>query len=410
MKYIIMIGDGMADFPIPEREGKTPLELADIPCMDALAAHGEMGLVRTIPQGCPPGSDTGNLSIMGYDPSSVYTGRSPLEAVSLGVDLQPDDIAFRCNLITVSDAPSFSQRRMITHSGSGITDDEARILIDALNDFFQDEPLRFTFGASYRHVVVIPGQGIDVQCIQTSAPHNHVNAQLGDILPKGPLHELLIDAIERSITFLELHPVNLARKARGLGMANCIWFWGQGRKPQLTPLSERTGIHGSVISAVPLIHGIGQLAGLRSIYVEDATADLHTNYAGKMQAAKQALEDGDDLVIIHVEAPDECSHDADLDGKIYSIEQIDHQILAPLTQSLDAAGTAYRLLVMPDHGTTLCTRTHDATPVPYILYDSTAPIHGLQRCYSEKSASQTHIVLEDGYKLIFKLLQKNDVL
>lgn len=406
MKYIVMIGDGMADFPLPERDNKTPLELANIPCMDRIASEGELGIVRTIPIGCPPGSDTGNLSIMGYNPAAVYTGRSPLEAVSLGVDMSSTDIAFRCNLVTVSDAENFDDRIMITHSGSGITDDEARIIVKDLNDFFAQDGLSFTFGASYRHVVIADGAGLDAQKIVTHAPHDNLDKALGGILPDGPLSEKLADCIKRSIPFLENHPVNLDRAARGLGKANCIWFWGEGRKPDLEPLTDSTGLTGSIISAVPLLHGIGQLAGLRSIYVEGATADLHTNYEGKMQAALDAIHAGDDIVIIHVEAPDECSHDGDTDGKIYSVEQIDEKILTPLMDTLEKEGVDYRLLLMPDHGTTLCTRTHDAEPIPYALYDSTCKREGQPRAYSETSAKTADKWIDDGYTLIYRLLQR----
>nr|WP_122011934.1 cofactor-independent phosphoglycerate mutase [Maliibacterium massiliense] len=409
MKYIVLIGDGMADRPIESLGGRTPLQYANIPHMDKIASLGEEGLVRTIPIGCPPGSDTGNLSIMGYNPKLVYTGRSPLEAVSLGVDMCPADIALRCNLVTLSDAPTFAARTMVSHSAGGITQEEAVPLVDALNAHFATDKLSFVFGASYRHVTVMRDRGdIDLAQLTTYPPHEHVDAPVGDILPTGPLSEELRDLIRRSVPLLEGHPINRARREKGLPMANAIWFWGEGRKPDLVPLTARTGLSGSVVSAVPLIHGIGQCAGLKSIFVQGATADLHTNYEGKARAAIKALKEGDDLVFVHIEAPDECGHDGDVDGKISSIEQIDARTLAVLMQEMEEWGEPYRLLLMPDHGTPLATRAHDGAPIPFALYDSRTQVE-TGRTYDEACAAATGLMVEEGHSLLFRLLERPQV-
>ncbi|MGI6004466.1 MAG: cofactor-independent phosphoglycerate mutase [Christensenellales bacterium] len=412
MKYIVLIGDGMADHPVAEFGGKTPLEQADIPHMDEMATMGEYGLVRTIPIGCPPGSDTGNLSIMGYNPQIIYTGRSPLEAVALGLDFTPGDIVFRCNLVTLSENESFDDREMLSHSGSGVTQEEAEAIVASLNEAFGSGEITFAPGATYRHVMVVRGKGsVDDQKIKTYPPHDNPGAKIGRILPEGPLSDMLTDLMRRSVDILKNHPVNVARREKGEGAVSSIWFWGEGRKPDLVPLSERTGLSGSVISAVPLIHGIGMLAGFKPVYVEGATADINTNYEGKAQAAVRALKEGDDIVVVHIEAPDECGHDADAKGKLRSIEYIDRRNLKIILDEMRAWGEPFRLLLMPDHETPLDTRSHSGEPIPYALYDSrVAPLDFKLRGYDENSAKKTGRVIQDGYTLIYRLIGREDLL
>lgn len=363
MKYIVLLGDGMADYPVPELGGKTPLEKADKPNMDYLAQNGEMGLVKTVPDSFPPGSDVANLSVFGYEPSVYYTGRSPLEAVSMGIEMKDTDMALRCNLVTLSDEETYEDKAMIDYSSGEISTEEAAELIKAIADNLNSDAFSFFPGISYRHCLIWKNgrYGIDF-----TPPHDISGKKITSYLPQGKDRALFLSLMKQSEAILKNHPVNLKRIERGLNPATSIWLWGQGKKPLLKPFREKYGLSGSVISAVDLIQGIGILAGLKAVHVEGATGNLHTNYAGKAQAALRELENGSDFVYIHVEAPDECGHQGLIEGKVQSIEKIDSELLSPLLRGLEKWD--YSLLLLPDHPTPLSIRTHARNPVPYVIY------------------------------------------
>ncbi|MEG1847695.1 MAG: cofactor-independent phosphoglycerate mutase [Lachnospiraceae bacterium] len=365
MKYIVVLGDGMADEPIAQLENKTPLEYAKTPTMDALSKQAEIGLVHTIPKGMKPGSDTANLSVLGYDPQIYYSGRSPLEALSIGVPMKDTDIALRCNIVTLSEDEPFEEKTIIDHSSSEISTEDCAILLDAVRAELENETYRFYVGTSYRHCLIW-NQG---QVIELAQPHDILTRVIGPYLPKD---ETLRAMMKRSYDILVHHPINLKRKEQGLHPANCCWFWGAGTKPQLTSFTEKTGKRGMMISAVDLLKGIAVGAGMGVSIVDGANGGLHTNYEGKTQAAIKALtEDGYDFVYIHIEAPDEMGHQGSVERKVQAIEYLDSRVVKPLTETLQAQGVAYRLLLLPDHPTPICVRTHTSNPVPYLLYDST---------------------------------------
>ncbi|MGI6141695.1 MAG: cofactor-independent phosphoglycerate mutase, partial [Caldicoprobacterales bacterium] len=327
MKYIVLLGDGMADYPVPELGGKTPLQAARKPNMDFLAAKGETGLVSTIPQTLPPGSDVANLSVLGYDPEKYYTGRSPLEAASMGVPMDAGDIAFRTNLVTLSEADHYGDRIMLDHSSDEISSGEAAQLMEEVSRHFQNDFLTFYTGVSYRHCLLWKNGSTD---FDLTPPHDIVEKKIGSYLPKGKDADIILQMMEDSTRFLADHPVNRERIRRGLRPANSIWIWGQGRKPAIPSFYEKYGLKGAVISAVDLVKGLGLCAGMESIDVEGATGNLHTNYLGKAQAALQALKSGRDFVYIHVEAPDECGHRYEIQNKVRAIELIDEQVLGTI--------------------------------------------------------------------------------
>ncbi len=367
MKYITILVDGMADYPIDELGGKTPLEAADIPVVNALAAKGEVGMVKTVPDGMAPGSDVANLSLMGYEPEVYHTGRSPLEAASMGVELKESDIAFRCNLVTLQGDGAFESRTMLDHSAGEISNQEAQELIELVNDQLGNEKLKFYPGVSYRHLLVWEDGPWGYEF---TPPHDILGQGIKDYLPGGPNGEMFFNMTKKSVELLDDHPINQKRKEKGLNPANSIWIWGEGKRPQLSLFQERYGLKGSVISAVDLIHGIGILAGLRPIHVEGATGNIHTNFDGKAAAAIEALNGDSDFVYLHLEAPDECGHQGDLQEKIRSIELIDRKVIGPIESALKATGQDYRILVLPDHPTPISLRTHVGEPVPYVLFDS----------------------------------------
>ena len=396
MKYIIVLADGMAGEPIEKLGGKTTLEYANTPVMDELAGKGTMGLVRTVPAGMKPGSDVANLSVMGYAPTRFYTGRSPLEALSVGVQMKDTDVVFRCNLVTLSDDEE-SQRIIVDHSSGEISTADADVLMDAVRETFNSEEIQFFTGTSYRHITVWNnGQVLDME-----APHDHLGDLAALYMPK---HPLFLEMMQKSYFVLNNHPLNLERAKQGKNKANSLWFWGAGTKPQLQNFKEKTGLSGGMISAVDLLKGIAVGAGMQVIEVPGATGSLDTNYDGKAQAALQALlSDGMDFVYIHIEAPDEMGHQGALEHKIQAIENIDSKVLRTIKEKMDASGEAYRLLVLPDHPTPLRLRTHTAEPVPYVLYDSRYQKKGISR-FSEKEAAATGNFQPDGYKLLDMLL------
>jgi len=377
MKYILVIGDGMADVPLPELDGKTPLQYADIPALDRLAGTGVLGSVQTIPEGMPAGSDTAILSIFGYDPRDYYAGRAPLEAAATGIRLLPGDVAYRCNMISIEDGDMpFQKRKILSHSAGAISGAESDTLVLDLFDTptFKEAAdkagVKVYPGSSFRHIAVCQETPLSPHTLTLTPPHDHLGEELGQYLPYGGENaDVLKELIRLSYDFLNDHPVNRQRHAEGKLPANCIWFWAAGTAVELPDFFTKYGKTGSVISAVPLCQGIGTLIGLEKILVDGATGELHTNYEGKVDAVISALQDKD-FVAVHIEAPDECTHNGDLKGKLQAIEWVDSRIVAPLVKRLRDSGTDYRMLVMSDHRTLSTTRGHDAGAVPFVLYDS----------------------------------------
>jgi|LSQX01.1.fsa_nt_gb 2,3-bisphosphoglycerate-independent phosphoglycerate mutase len=397
MKYIIILGDGMSDYPIDELNNKTPLQYADKPTMDYFAKHGEMGLVKTIPDGISPGSDIANLSVMGYDPHKFYSGRSPLEAVSIGVKLSDYDISFRCNLVTLSEHSDYNKKIMIDHSSDEISSEEAKILIEYINKELSTPAIKFFPGVSYRHLLVWAGGPYD---FNFTPPHDILDRRINNYLPKGPHKDIFLEMMRKSNKLLTNHFINKERIKKGLKPANSIWIWGEGKKPQLSSFTEKYKIKGSVISAVDLIKGIGLCAGLSSIDVEGATGNINTNFHGKAVAALDEIKKGIDFVYIHIEAPDESGHRNEMDNKIKAIELIDQKIIRTIKQELDNVGEDYRIMVLPDHPTPLSLRTHTSDPVPFVVFDNKKIVNNSIRVYDEDSASQTGIFIDEGHKLM----------
>ena len=410
MKYIVILCDGMADEPLDKLGGRTPLEAARTTNMDRLAKNAEIGMTRTVPVGMAPGSDTANLSVIGYDPQKYYSGRSPLEALSIGAEMGEDDVSFRCNLVTLSEGEErYEDHTILDHSSGEISTEDAAVLIGALKDEFahggtSERPCytpgyTFYVGTSYRHLL-IQNNGKAVELI---APHDILTKRIGDYLPPDPV---LRDMMVRSYDILKNHPINVKRRAEGKNPANSAWFWGAGTRPSLTSFEEKNGVKGAMISAVDLLKGIAVGAGMHNIIVEGANGGLHTNYLGKGQAAVKALtEEGYDFVYVHIEAPDEMGHQGSAEDKIQAIEYIDNEVIGPVTEALEKTGTDFRMLIMPDHPTPVRVRTHTSDPVPYMIYDSTKPVQGKER-YSEKTGQETGRYIEKGYTLIDRLLEK----
>ena len=397
MKYVIVLADGMADEPIQKLGGKTPMEVASKPAMDELAKYGQVGLVNTVPVGMKPGSDVANLSVIGYDPAECYSGRSPLEALSVGVSMEPTDVIFRCNIVTVTEDEPYAEKTIVDHSSGEISTEDADVLMDAVREAFNNEEFSFYTGTSYRHITVWQnGEVLDME-----PPHDHLGQVIGQFLPENPKFR---DMMQKSFDILNNHPLNVVRAAQGKNKANSLWFWGAGTKPALQNFQQKTGLSGSMISAVDLLKGIAVGAGMQIMPVVGATGSLDTNYEGKAQAALDALlKEGNDFVYIHVEAPDEMGHQGELEHKIQAIEYIDQKIVAAVKAGLDAAGEDYRILVLPDHPTPIRCRTHTSDPVPYVLYDSTKTFD--QGCaFTEAGAKESGIYVEKGYQLIQKLI------
>lgn len=410
MKYIIFLGDGMADLPVPALSGLTPLQVAQKPHMDRIAREGLSGLVCTVPAGMTPGSDTANMAVMGYDPKRFYTGRSPIEAVSMSIEMEPGDIAFRCNLVTLTEEPVYAERTMVDHSSDEIASDEAARLIELINEKLAGDGIRFYPGKSYRHCMIWKGGPLDVRLMP---PHDILSQKIEPYLPVGEGAERILSLLEKSAAILPDHPVSRARKRRGLNPANSIWIWGQGKRPELPNLSEMFGIRGSVISAVDLIQGLGICAGLHVVEVPGATGNIHTNFKGKAQAAIDEFERGQNYVFIHVEAPDECGHRAEIDNKVRSIELIDREVIGPVWEYLEAerlaTGEDYRMLVMPDHPTPLMLRTHTSDPVPFALYSSDGHYHAPTSGYDEVRAKESGVYLEQGHQLFGRIIRGDKI-
>lgn len=394
MKYVVVLGDGMADWPLESLNGETPLSYAKTPTMDALAKVSEIGMVATIPEGMAPGSDTANLSVLGYDPKKYYTGRSPLEALSIGVDMKETDVVFRCNIVTLSeeDVP-YEEQTIIDHSSDEISTEEAEILLKAVAAELENEEYHFYTGTSYRHCMVWECGSV----VELTPPHDVLTQKIKEHLPKD---ERLRKMQKRSFEILKEHPINLARKEKGLHPANSFWFWGAGTKPILTSFEEIYHKKGVMISAVDLLKGIAVGAEMDRIIVEGANGGLHTNYEGKAQAAVDALtKQGYDFVYVHVEGPDEMGHQGSVERKIKAIEYLDTRLIHRIKEQLDASGEAYRMLILPDHPTPIKVRTHVAEPVPYLLYDSTKK-QSHDWCYNEKEAELSQNRVEHGWDMM----------
>ena len=400
MKYIVVLGDGMADQPLEELGGKTPLEYADTPGMDNLARWGEMGMVKNVPRGMAPGSDTANLSVLGYDPKIYYSGRSPLEALNIGVDMQEGDVAIRANLVTLTQEENYEDKRILDHSADEITTEEAKILLEAVKKELENEIFQFYTGTSYRHCLIWK-EGMTVPL---TPPHDIRGKKIGEYLPDEPA---LLEMQKKSYEILKDHPVNRARMEKGLNPGNSLWFWGAGTKPSLDTFEEKFHKKGAMISAVDLLKGIAVGTSMKNIYVEGANGGLDTNYEGKADAALKALlEDGCDFVYVHVEAPDEMGHQGSIEKKIKAIEYLDQRVVARIKEGMDASGEDYRMLVLPDHPTPICVKTHTSDPVPYVLYDSRNKEEKEGVCYSEAEAGKTGKLLEKGHELIRYLLEE----
>ncbi len=399
MKYVIVLGDGMADEPIEALGGKTPLAYAKTPNLDELSKKSEIGLVHTIPDGMKPGSDTANLSVIGYDPKIYYSGRSPLEALSIGVPMKDTDIALRCNIVTISEEEvPFEEQTIIDHSSSEISTEDCAVLLKAVADKLENEMFKFYVGTSYRHCLIWDKGEVQ----ELTPPHDVLGQVIGQYLPADVR---FVEMMKKSYEILKNHPLNIERKKQGLNPANCCWFWGAGTKPLLTSFEEKTGKKGMMISAVDLLKGIAVGAGMGVVEVEGANGGLHTNYEGKVDAAIKALtKDGYDFAYIHVEAPDEMGHQGSVERKVCAIEYLDTRVIGPMVQKLKAAGEDFRMLVLPDHPTPIRVRTHTSDNVPYLLYDSTNELAKTWN-YNEKEAADGTFVAK-GHELIDVLFEK----
>ena len=400
MKYVVILGDGMSDEPIEQLNNMTPMDVAKTPMMDELASKGEIGIVQTIPEGMKPGSDTANLSVLGYDPQQYYTGRSPLEALSIGVDMVDSDVAIRCNIVTLSeDEPNYEDRIMIDHSADEISTEEATTLLDAIKSEFTNDEFQFYLGTSYRHLAIWK----DGEVREFAQPHDILEQKITKYLPDN---DKFLQMQKRSYEILKNHPVNQARRAKGLNPANSLWFWGAGTKPALDLFEDKYGKRGAMISAVDLLKGIAVGAGLHNIIVEGANGGLHTNYEGKARFAVEAVvKDGFDFVYVHVEAPDEMGHQGSIEKKIKAIEYIDERVIKLVKEGLDASGEDYRMIILPDHPTPVRLRTHTSDAVPYLLYDNTN-IKNHSWKYNEREAIASGNKYDSGCALMEYFVRK----
>ena len=399
MKYLVILGDGMADWPIEKLNGKTPLEVAKKDGIDSIAKVSELGLCKTVPNGMKAGSDVANLSVLGYDPTVCYTGRSPLEAASIGINLKDTDVTARANLVTVSDEEDYADKTMIDYSAGEISTEEAKELITYLKGKLDDDIHTLYAGISYRHCLVTDKGEI---AGDLTPPHDITGKKIKEHLPTTKVGLNLLEIMKKSYLLLKDHPINLKRIKEGKNPANSLWFWGEGTKPNLEKFTTRYGIKGSMISAVDLLKGIAKLTDMQVIEVNGATGNYDTNFTGKKDAAISALKEND-FVYIHMEAPDECGHHGDLENKIFSIEQISEKVVAPIVKELKKANEDFRILLCPDHPTPIKCKTHVAELVPYLIYDSRKTLKG--DIYTEKTASKTGIVIDSGVLLMQRFLK-----
>lgn len=402
MKYFVILGDGMADYAIPEYDNKTILDVANKPTIDYMSEHGELGMVKTVQDGEKPGSDVANLSVMGYDTKKYYTGRSPLEAASIGVKMKDTDVTFRCNIVTLSGEENYEDKTMLDYSSGEISTPEAKELIEAVAKELDTDILKFYSGVSYRHLLVWDKGSTNVTL---TPPHDISDRKIADYLPKGDGADIILDLMKKSEKILAEHPVNKKRVQEGKNPATSIWIWGEGKKPILDKFEDKFGKKASVISAVDLIKGIAICAEMDSIDVPGATGTYHTNFDGKAKAAIKAVtEDGSDMVYVHMEAPDECGHQGDWKNKKLSVELIDEKVVKYIKEVMEEKGEDYKMLILPDHPTPIVKKTHVSDPVPYIIYDSTKN-EGLGLVYNEKNAEKTGVYIDLGYELMGKFLK-----
>ncbi len=402
MKYIVILGDGMADDKYESLENKSPLQAANKPTIDSLAKVSEVGLVRTVPLGMKPGSDVANLSVLGYNPKDNYTGRSPLEAASMGIVMNDTDIALRANLVTVSFEDDYRKKTMVDYSAGEISSEEAKILIDYLAENLPLNACKLYAGVSYRHCLIAKDVSLNNDF---TPPHDISGKEVATFLPTGENADFYRELMIKSYELLKDHPLNKERVKRGKNPANSLWFWGQGTKPNVENFYEKFGKEGGIISAVDLLKGIGKLAGMKVIEVEGATGNYDTNFTGKANACLNNLKSGLDLVYIHMEAPDECGHQGDLEHKVFSIEQIDKLVVKPIIEELNRSNEEFSMLILPDHPTPVKIRTHTATPVPYLLYRSNKNFPSNAESYDEDQAKATDIFEEVGHNLMARFLK-----
>ena len=404
MKYLILIPDGMADVPIAELGELTPMQKANKPMMNMLAAKSLVGTVSNVPEGMVPESDTANMAILSFDPKVYSKGRSPLEAVSMGIEMMPNETAYRCNVVTLTEEQdNYENRIIVDHSADEISTAEADELIKTLEKELGNEIRKFYTGVSYRHCLIWKDGNDKYNFMR---PHDILGKRIGEYLPKAEDGGAeFLELMKKSYDILKDHPVNIARKARGLKPANSAWLWSPGKKPQLPSFKEKWGLDAAVISAVDLIKGIGLCAGMESIDVEGATGNVHTNYDGKANAAIDAFKNGAELVYVHVEGPDECGHRAETDNKVKSIELIDAKILKPVYEYLVSCGEPFKIMVLPDHPTPICKRTHTIDPVPFFIYSSQAEKEGCAD-FDEFGAKATGYYVPNGYTLMELLTEK----
>lgn len=400
MKYVVLLCDGMADLPREDLTGKTPMGTANKPNMDRLAKVSEVGLVKTVIDTLKPGSDVANLSVLGYDPSIYYSGRSPLEAGSIGIDMKPTDVSFRCNLVTLSDEEKYEDKTMVDYCSGDISSREAAELIAYIQEKMGNEEFSFYSGVSYRHCLIWDNGTLDVGTL--TPPHDITGRKITEYLGVNQKGAKLLDMMKRSYDLLRDHPVNKKRIEKGLRPANSIWLWGEGVRKDLTPFEEKYGLKGAMISAVDLLKGIGKFTGMEVIDVPGATGYIDTNFGGKAGAAIDALNRGNDLVYIHVEAPDECGHRFEIENKVKSIELIDELILAPILKAFE--GQDIKILICPDHPTPLALKTHTNAPVPYLIYDSRKKTEGVNK-FCEEEAEKTGNYISVGHTLMERFLE-----
>lgn len=408
MKYVLVLLDGMADYKLDELGGKTPVQAADTPAMDVIASRSEIGRVRTVPDGYKPGSDVANLGVLGYDVRRCYTGRSPLEALAMGIEMRDDDLALRANLVTLSGDGDFEDKLMKDYSAGEISTEEARVLINDLRDYLRKENLmngaELYAGTSYRHCMLIHGAEPNETL---TPPHDITGKRIGEHLPKGGLSDLMNEIIKASHAFLSAHPINKARISEGKNPANSLWLWGEGTKPAIDSFERKYGKSGAMISAVDLLRGIAMGGGMKVVEVAGATGTINTNFDGKAEAAIRELESGTDFCMVHLEATDECGHQGNVSDKVRAIELIDQKVIARLYSHFTEAKTPFSMLIMPDHYTPLSTRTHSSEPVPYMLYTSVKPL-GCNAEFSEDVAARSGILYEKPWELTERFFSLND--
>ena len=402
MKTLVLLCDGMADYPVKELGGKTPMGASVTPNMDKLAKKSYMGLVKTVADNMKPGSDVANLAVLGYDPQIYYSGRSPLEAGSIGIDMKPTDVSFRCNLVTLSDEANYADKTILDYCADDISTAEAREIVKTLAEHFNNDEFQLYSGVSYRHCLIWNNGTTDVGTL--TPPHDITGKPIKDYIPSHPNAKKLYDMMVESYDVLKDHPVNKAREARGLRPANSMWFWGEGTRKSLMPFEEKYGLKGSIISAVDLLKGIGKFSGMNVVDVEGATGYIDTNFEGKANAAIKEFKNGQDFVYIHVEAPDECGHRHEIENKKKSLELIDEKILGPVLNALEQYDD-YKVLIMPDHATPLELRTHTNDPIPFLMYHKKGEVEGKDE-FTEQTCKDTGVYIEDCHNILSMFLKR----